>query len=107
MATATYRWVCTYCDASDLAESPEMAKLAVDVHVSLFHGLAREEIRTHGEPDGNVLLQRDGGSAATGPAGLPASHAPGQPPDPGPSPRGTWWRALLNLILYGRYGRRR
>ena len=45
MGEPTYRWTRTYCDTSDVAESPEMAKLAVDVHVSLFHEPSREEIR--------------------------------------------------------------
>ena len=103
MASATYRWVCTYCDASDLAESPEMAKLAVDVHVSLFHGpAARQEIGRHGEPNGNVLMRQEGEPAATGPAGLPARHTPGRLPVPSPSPRGSWWRTRRNLVRYGR-----
>ena len=37
MAEPTYQWVCTYCDASGMAESSEMARLAVDVHVSVQH----------------------------------------------------------------------
>jgi hypothetical protein len=37
MTEPTYRWVCTYCDASGMAESSEMARLAVDVHVSVQH----------------------------------------------------------------------
>jgi hypothetical protein len=37
MAEPTYQWVCTYCDASGMAESSEMARLAVDVHVSVRH----------------------------------------------------------------------
>ncbi len=42
MPEPIYRWVCTYCDASGEAESSEMARLAVDTHVSLFHAPARE-----------------------------------------------------------------
>jgi hypothetical protein len=102
MAKASFRWVCTYCDASDLAESPEMAELAVDVHVSLFHAAPREEIRTQGEPDGSVLTQQKGGSAATGVTGLPASHTPDQLPLSDSAPRGNWWHALFNLIWHGR-----
>jgi hypothetical protein len=105
MAKASFRWVCTYCDASDLAESPEMAKLAVDVHVSLFHGTPREGIRTQGEPEGAVLMQREGAPAAPEAAGLPAGSSSDQPPVSSPPPRGNWWwRALLNRIRHG--GRR-
>jgi hypothetical protein len=42
MAEPTYQWVCTYCDASGMAESSEMARLAVDVHVSVRHPHAPE-----------------------------------------------------------------
>ena len=105
MAEASFRWVCTYCDASDLAESPEMAKLAVDVHVSLFHGAPREEIRTQGEQEGTVLIQREGGPAATEAAGLPAGGSSDQLPISSPPSRGNWWwRALRSLIRHG--GRR-
>jgi hypothetical protein len=102
MGEATYRWVCTYCDASDLAESPEMAKLAVDVHVSLFHGPAREGIRTHGEPDGSVLAQQAGGSATTEAMAPRANHLPGELPVSALPSRASWWHALVNLMRYGR-----
>jgi hypothetical protein len=46
MAEPTYQWVCTCCDASGMAESSEMARLAVDVHVSVQHQRAPEP-----EPD--------------------------------------------------------
>jgi len=105
MAKASFRWVCTYCDASDLAESPEMAKLAVDVHVSLFHGAPREGIRTQGEPEGTVLIQQEGSPAAPETAGLPADRSSDQLPISSPPSRGTWWwRALLNRIRHGRRG---
>lgn len=102
MAKASFRWVCTYCEVSDLAESPEMAKLAVDVHVSLFHGAPREGIRTQGEPEGTVLIQREGSPAASGAAGLPAGRSSDQLPISSPPSRGNgWWRALLNRIRHG------
>lgn len=34
--------MCTYCDASGMAESSEMARLAVDVHVLVRHPHAPE-----------------------------------------------------------------
>ena len=45
MAEPIVRWVCTYCQASGVAESPEMARLTVDTHVSLFHTPARETVK--------------------------------------------------------------
>jgi hypothetical protein len=37
MVEPTFQWVCTYCDASGTSESPEMAQLAVEVHLSVQH----------------------------------------------------------------------
>ncbi len=48
----TYRWVCTYCDAFGMAESPEMAQLAVEVHLSVQHPQAVERDRSGGHEDG-------------------------------------------------------
>jgi hypothetical protein len=48
----TYRWVCTYCDASGMAESSEMARLAIDVHVSVQHPHALEPEGGGSEDDG-------------------------------------------------------
>ncbi|SRR6266498_4967459 len=103
MGEATYRWICTYCDASDVAESPEMAKLAVDVHVSLFHGPTREEIPAQSGPEGNVLMQHGDGPAATKAPRPSANHAPSDPPSPTRPSRGDWWRALVNLVRRGRF----
>ncbi|HYY78912.1 MAG TPA: hypothetical protein VFD04_06970 [Actinomycetes bacterium] len=54
MGEPTYRWVCTFCDACGEAESSEMARLAVDVHVSVAHPHA---------------LEPDGGGQDDGPEG--------------------------------------
>jgi hypothetical protein len=48
----TYRWVCTYCDASGVTESSEMARLAIDVHVSVQHPQALDPEGGGGEDDG-------------------------------------------------------
>ena len=40
MAEPIYRWVCTACDASGVAENSELARLAVDLHVAVEHGSA-------------------------------------------------------------------
>ena len=45
MAEPTYQWVCTYCDASGVAESSEMAQLAIEVHLSVQHPHAVEPDR--------------------------------------------------------------
>jgi hypothetical protein len=95
----TYRWVCTYCEASDAAESPEMARLAVDVHVSVFHAQPREAIRAQGEADGRVLVEHGRGQAAPRPA-RPRRELPPEdrPPEPPPGPARlvlSWWRAVL------------
>jgi hypothetical protein len=101
MGEPTYRWICTYCEASDVAESPEMAKLAVDVHVSLFHEPTREEIRAQSGPEGTVLMQQgDGPAASRSPRPL-ENDPPNEPPASVPSSHGSWWRALVNLMRWG------
>jgi hypothetical protein len=107
MGEATYRWICTYCDASDVAESPEMAKLAVDVHVSLFHEPTREEIRAQSGPEGNVLTQQGDGTPASRAPRPSANHSSHEPPASIPPSRGHWWRALVDLMRWGRFRMRR
>jgi hypothetical protein len=62
MSEPTYRWVCTYCDAFGEAESSEMARLAVDVHVSFAHAHAVEPDGGAGQDDGPES-SRTGGAA--------------------------------------------
>jgi hypothetical protein len=50
MVEPTFQWVCTYCDAFGTAESPEMAQLAVEVHLSVQHPQALD--RSRGQEDG-------------------------------------------------------
>jgi hypothetical protein len=52
MVEPTFQWVCTYCDASGTAENPEMAQLAVEVHLSVQHPHALEPDRRGGQEDG-------------------------------------------------------
>jgi len=103
MGEPTYRWTCTYCDASDVVESPEMAKLAVDVHVSLFHEPTREEIRAQSGSEGNVLTRQGGGASATRTPRPPVNSAPNQSPASVSPALGGWWRALVNLLRRGRF----
>lgn len=99
MVEPTYRWVCTHCDASDLVESPEMARLAIDVHVSVFHAQPREAITANGEQDGRILVEQGRGQAAPRPSGRRRELPPDDRP-PEPSPSGarlvlSWWRTVL------------
>ena len=61
MAEPTYGWVCTYCDASGMAESSEMAQLGIEVHLSIQHPHAVEPERRGSQEDG------PGSSRAAGP----------------------------------------
>jgi hypothetical protein len=61
MAEPTYQWVCTFCDASGWSESSEMARLAVDTHVSVQHPHALEPDGWGGQEDGPES-SRAGGS---------------------------------------------
>ena len=51
MAEPTYRWECSYCDASGVAESSEMAQLGVEIHLSIQHPHAVEP-DTRSQEDG-------------------------------------------------------
>jgi hypothetical protein len=44
MKEPLYRWVCAMCGISDAAESPEMARLMIDLHVQVSHPEARETV---------------------------------------------------------------
>ena len=98
MVEPTYRWVCTHCEAWDLVESPEMARLAIDVHVSVFHAQPREAITAQGEPDGRILIDHGGGQATQRPTRprreLPPDDRPPEPPS-GARLVLSWWRTVL------------
>ena len=99
MVEPTYRWVCTFCEASDVVESPEMARLAIDVHVSVFHAQPREVITAQGEPDGRILVERGRGQTAPHTARprreLPPDDRPPEPPPSGARLVLSWWRTAL------------
>jgi hypothetical protein len=50
MKEPIYRWECTLCGISDEAESPEMARLNIDLHVQLAHPSPRGPVRVQDEP---------------------------------------------------------
>ena len=57
MKEPLYRWVCTMCGISDEAESPDMARLNIDLHVQEMHPSVRKSVRVQPDPDGGTLLQ--------------------------------------------------
>ena len=52
MKEPLYRWVCTMCGISDQAESPEMARLNIDLHMRLAHPAERERVPVQDDEDG-------------------------------------------------------
>ena len=54
MKEPLYRWVCTMCGISDEAESAEMARLNVDLHVQLSYPSARDTVSVQDEEDGRL-----------------------------------------------------
>jgi hypothetical protein len=59
MKEPLYRWVCTICGISDEAESPEMARLNIDVHMGLAHPTSRSAVRVQVDPNRDVLALDD------------------------------------------------
>jgi hypothetical protein len=45
MKQPVYRWVCTICGISDEAESSEMARLNIDLHVQVAHAETQDAAR--------------------------------------------------------------
>ena len=56
MKEPLYRWLCPMCGISDEAESAEMARLNIDVHMGIAHPTSREAVRVHLDPDRDVLV---------------------------------------------------
>jgi hypothetical protein len=71
MKEPIYRWVCTMCGSSDEAETSEMARVNIDVHVQLAHPSADTAARSQPDPDRLLVLgderdREDGGGTAGG-----------------------------------------
>jgi hypothetical protein len=64
MKEPLYRWVCTICGVSDEAESAEMARLNVDVHMGVAHPSSRRAVRVQLDPDRDVLVLDDQAAGA-------------------------------------------
>ena len=54
MKEPRYRWVCTICGSSDAAESAEMARLNVDLHMRVAHPSEREAVPVQDDEDGGL-----------------------------------------------------
>jgi hypothetical protein len=59
MKEPLYRWVCTICDTSAAADSAELARLNLDVHLEVVHPSARESVRVRPEAGGEPAAQPD------------------------------------------------
>jgi hypothetical protein len=59
MKEPLYRWVCSMCGISDEAESPEMARLNIDVHLQMAHPASRSAVRVQLDPSRDVLMLDD------------------------------------------------
>jgi hypothetical protein len=59
MKEPLYRWLCPMCGISDEAESAEMARLNIDVHMGIAHPTSREAVRVQLDPDRDILVLDD------------------------------------------------
>ena len=63
-----YRWVCTMCGLSDAAESSEMARINIDVHMQVAHPSDRAAAMVQPDPARLLVLgdERDDTDDDTG-----------------------------------------
>ena len=59
MNEPVYRWLCPMCGISDDAESSEMARLNIDVHMGIAHPTSREAVRVELDPNRDILILDD------------------------------------------------
>ena len=59
MKEPLYRWVCPMCGISDEAESAEMARLNIDVHMGIAHPSSRQAVRVQLDPNRDILVLDD------------------------------------------------
>jgi hypothetical protein len=59
MKEPLYRWVCPMCGISDEAESAEMARLSIDVHMGIAHPSSRQAVRVQLDPNRDLLVLDD------------------------------------------------
>ncbi len=56
MKQPRYRWVCTMCGISDEAESSEVARLTIDVHVQMAHPSSQRAVRVRPDPARDLMV---------------------------------------------------
>ena len=59
MKEPLYRWLCPMCGIADDAESSEMARLNIDVHMGIAHPTSREAVRVQLDPNRDILALDD------------------------------------------------
>jgi hypothetical protein len=59
MNEPVYRWLCPMCGIADDAESSEMARLNIDVHMGIAHPTSREAVRVQLDPNRDILVLDD------------------------------------------------
>jgi hypothetical protein len=59
MKEPAYRWLCPMCGVADEAESLEMARLNIDVHMGIAHPTSREAVRVQLDPSRDILVLDD------------------------------------------------
>jgi hypothetical protein len=80
MKQPLYRWVCTMCGISDEAESSEMARINIDVHIQVAHPSTRKAVKVQPDPAWN--LPALGASTRTPLVGSPTKRMiPARAPD--------------------------
>jgi hypothetical protein len=59
MKQTVYRWLCPMCGIADDAESLEMARLNIDVHMGIAHPTSRGAVRVQLDPNRDILVLDD------------------------------------------------
>jgi hypothetical protein len=59
MKESVYGWLCPMCGISDEAESSEMARINIDVHMGIAHPTSREAVRVQLDPNRDILVLDD------------------------------------------------
>ena len=59
MNEPVYRWLCPMCGIADDAESSEMARLSIDVHMGIAHPTSRDAVRVQLDPNRDILVLDD------------------------------------------------
>jgi hypothetical protein len=59
MREPVYRWLCPMCGIADDAESSEMARLNIDVHMGIAHPTAGDAVRVQVDPNRDILVLDD------------------------------------------------